>query len=173
MRYRFSQTNSERILEVEDSFTLLDFMALFACLLLGFWFALFLWMFAVALLIKLFTRHEFRFSSDRYEFTHNLKIFSYLRIRRRSFSFDEIDSILLTNTGTGQALAGRGLIRKEWFSIDILKKDRQRVQIVKCEPDDLPELDELYQALEQELGHWFLFNIDYEIPDEQDQGNLN
>lgn len=165
MRYRLTHTAAERILEVEDSFTLLDFMSLFACLLLGVWFALFLWMFAIALLIKLFTRHEFRFSSQKYALTQNLRIFSYLRIKRRSFSFDEIDSIVLTNTGTGQALAGRGLIRKDLFSIDIVKKDLQRVQIVKCEPDELPELDSLFQDLHEEMGHWFRFQVDYQIPD--------
>jgi hypothetical protein len=168
VRYRLDHTAGERVLEVEDSFTLLDFMALFVCLLAGFWFALFLWMFAVALLIKLFTRHEFRFSSDTYFLTHHLKIFSYFRVKRRSFSFEEIEALVLTNTGTGQALAGRGLVRRDWFSIDILKKDRQRVQIVKGEPDELPELDALFHDLQDALGHWFVFSVDYQVPDAED-----
>ena len=69
MKYLITYKKPTIKVNVEDSFTLLDFMALFACLLLGVFFAVFLWMFAVALLIKLFTRNEYEFDSERYQLT--------------------------------------------------------------------------------------------------------
>lgn len=63
MRYTIDFKNPNVILSVEESFTLIDYISLFTCLLLGIFFALFLWIFAFALLIKIFTRTEYVFNS--------------------------------------------------------------------------------------------------------------
>jgi hypothetical protein len=162
MRYRFEKSRTEISLGVEDSFTLLDFMALFACLLLGVFFALFLWIFAVAILIKVFTRHEYVFSSDTYRMTQYLRIFSYLKIKRRDISFDEIDRFLFSNFDSGNALVERGLVTKEWFTLEIQTKDKQRIRMVKAAPDELEELDELYLELRELMADWFRFEVEYE-----------
>lgn len=162
MRYRLEKSRPLISLSVEDSFTLLDFMALFACLLLGVFFALFLWIFAVAILIKLFTRHEFVFSSDTYSMTQYLRIFSYLKIKRREMSFDEIDRFLFSNFDSGQALVERGLVTKEWFTLEILTRQGQRIRMVKAEPDEIEEVDGLYYELKELMGDWFRFEVEYE-----------
>ncbi len=150
------------ILSVEESFTLLDFMALFACLLLGVFFAVFLWIFAVALLIKLFTRHEYVFNSDTYKLTRFLRIFSYLRIKRREISFDDIDKFLFSNFNSGQALVERGLVNKEWFTLEIILKDKQRVRLVKLDAEEIEDVHKLYTELKNLMNDWFHFEVEYE-----------
>lgn len=162
MRYKLQKNPPVIGVSVEASFTLLDFMALFACLLLGVFFALFLWIFAVAILIKVFTRNDYEFSSDTYSLTQYLRIFSYLRIKRRNISFDEIDRFLFSNFDSGQALVEKGLINKEWFTLEIITKDKQRIQLVKAQPDELEEMDRLYFELKDYLGDWFDFEVEYE-----------
>ncbi|MEQ9310637.1 MAG: hypothetical protein RLN90_14365 [Balneolaceae bacterium] len=162
MRYKLHKNPPIISLTVEASFTLLDFMALFACLLLGVFFALFLWIFAFAILVKVFTRYDFEFSSDTYKMTQYLRIFSYLRIKRRVLSFDEIDKFLFSNFDSGQALVGRGLINKEWFTFEIVTKDKHRIQLAKAQPDELEEMDELYFELKDLLSDWFSFEVEYE-----------
>ncbi|MBO6524223.1 MAG: hypothetical protein JJ971_10390 [Balneolaceae bacterium] len=162
MRYKLQKNPPIISVSVEASFTLLDFMALFACLLLGVFFALFLWIFAVAILIKVFTRNDYEFSSDTYSLTQYLRIFSYLRIKRRNISFDEIDRFLFSNFDSGQALVERGLINKEWFTLEIITKDKQRIELVKAQPDELEEMDRLYFELKDYLGEWFDFEVEYE-----------
>ncbi len=162
MRYKLEKNPPIISVSVEASFTLLDFMALFGCLLLGVFFALFLWIFAVAILIKVFTRNDYEFSSDTYSLTQYLRIFSYLRIKRRNISFDDIDRFLFSNFDSGQALVERGLISKEWFTLEIVTKDQQRIQLVKAQPDELEEMDSLYFELKDYLGEWFNFEVEYE-----------
>jgi len=162
MRYKINFKKPDVSLTVEDSFTLLDFMALFACLLLGVFFAVFLWIFAVALLIKLFTRHEYVFNSDSYKLTHYFRIFSYLRLRRRIIAFDEIDKFLFSNFNSGQALVERGLISKEWFTLEILLNDKRRIRLVKLDADEINQIHELYAELKKLMNDWFHFEVEYE-----------
>ncbi len=162
MRYKIRFNKPEVILTVEDSFTLLDFMALFACLLLGVFFAVFLWIFAFSLLIKLFTRHEYVFDSDRYQLTRYLRIFTYLKIRRRVIQFDEIDKFLFSNFNSGQALVERGLVSKEWFTLEIILADKQRIRLVKLDGEDIEEVHELYSELKKLMNDWFHFEVEYE-----------
>ena len=162
MRYKLETNPDHLFLSVEDSFTLLDFMALFACLLLGVFFALFLWIFAGAILIKVFTRHDYEFNSDTYKLTIYLRIFSYLRIRRKEVPFGDIDRILFSNFDSGQALVERGLVTKEWFTLEIVTKDKQRIRFVKADPDDLEEMDALYIDLKELMDDWFQFEVEYE-----------
>ena len=153
------------ILTVEDSFTLLDFMSLFACLLLGFFFAVFLWIFAAALLIKVFTRNEYEFDEDAYSLRIFLRIFGYIRIKKRIISFDEIDRFLFSNYNSGDVLISRGLTKKEWLTLEIILKDKHTIELVKLSPDDLEELDKLYLELKELMGDWFRFQVDYEAID--------
>jgi hypothetical protein len=162
MRYKIKFKKPDVILTVEDSFTLLDFMALFACLLLGVFFTVFLWIFAVALLIKLFTRHEYVFNSDTYQLTRFLRIFSYLRVKRRVIPFDEIDKFLFSNFNSGQALVERGLVSKEWFTLEIILTDKQRIRLVKLDAEDIEEVHELYAELKKLMNDWFHFEVEYE-----------
>lgn len=168
MRYRLDRNSNHIKLSVEASFTLLDFMALFACLLLGVFFALFLWMFAFAILIKVFTRNEFIFNSDTYKMTHYLRIFSYLRVKRRVVPFDEIDRFLFSNFDSGKALVERGLINKEWFTLEIINKDKRRVRLVKADPEELEKIDELYIDLKDLMSDWFNFEVEYEELDKNE-----
>lgn len=162
MRYKIQKSSTIISLSVEASFTLIDFMALFACLLLGVFFALFLWIFAFGILVKLFIRNDFEFSSDSYTMTQYLRIFSYFRFKRRVISFDEIEEFLFSNYNSGQALVERGIVNKEWYTVEIIKRDRQRVLLVKASLEELEEIDELYLVLKESMEDWFSFNIEYE-----------
>ena len=162
MRYSIKAKRPNLILSVEDSFTLLDFMAFFACFFLGFFFAVFLWIFAVALLIKLFTRKEYEFDEDGYQMRMYLRIFGYVRIKLRILSFDEIDRFLFSNYNSGNALIARGLIRKEWLTLEIILKDKLAIELVKRPPDELEEIDKMYLELKELMGDWFRFQVDYE-----------
>ncbi len=162
MRYKLQRDSAVLRLSVEASFTLLDFMAFFACLLLGVFYALFLWIFAASILIKLFTKNEFEFNSDSYQLSQYIRIFSYFRIRRRVIPFGDIRRFLFSNFDSGKALVERGLVNKEWFTLEIVTKDKQRYRIVKAQPDELEEIDELYQVLKERLGGMFDFDVEYE-----------
>lgn len=173
MRYKLEYYSNQIKLSVEASFTLLDFMALFACLLLGVFFALFLWMFAFAILIKVFTRNEYIFNSDTYKMTQYLRIFSYLRVKRRVIPFGEIDRFLFSNFDSGKALVERGLINKEWFTLEIVNKDKQRIRLVKADPDELEKIDELYIELKELMSDWFNFEVEYEELDKNEISSNN
>lgn len=161
MRYFIQAKRPVLTLSVEESFSLLDFMTLFACLLLGFFFAVFLWIFAVALLIKVFTRNEYAFDEDAYSLRTYLRIFGYFRIRKRVIPFDNIDRFLFSNYNSGDVLISKGLIRKEWLTLEIILKDKHTIELVKLPPEDLEEIDQLYAELKELLGDWFRFQVDY------------
>ena len=162
MRYQIKAKSPNLILSVEESFTLLDFMTLFACLLLGLVFAVFLWIFAVALLIRVFTRNEFEFDEDTYTLRMFIRIFGYVRIRKRSLSFDDIDRFLFSNYNSGDALLARGLIKKEWLTLELVLKDKHTIELAKLPPDELEAIDKLYCELKELMGDWFRFQVDYE-----------
>lgn len=122
----------------------------------------FLWIFAAALLIKLFTRHEYVFNSDTYTLSRYIRIFSYLRIRRRVIPFDDIDKFLFSNFDSGQALVERGLVTKEWFTLEIVLTDKQRIRLVKLDADDIDEVHDLYKELKGLMNDWFHFEVEYE-----------
>ncbi len=162
MRYFIKKRSEITELSIEESFTLLDFIALFACLLLGFFFAMFLWMFAAAIIIKVFTKHEFEFNSDTYRLRQYLRIFGYLRIRIRDISFDEIDKILFSNFNSGKAMVEKGLVQKEWFTIEILRKDALKIRLAKVDEDEVEDMSDLFYELKERMDHWFAFEIEYE-----------
>ncbi len=113
-------------------------------------------------MIRLFTRHEYEFDSDRYQLTQYFRIFSNIKIKRRLLSFDEIDRFLFSNFDSGQALVGRGLVRKEWFTIELILKDKQHIQLVKVTADDIEKINEFYSNLKVLMDDWFHFVVDYE-----------
>lgn len=162
MRYKLDKNKNLVRLSVEASFTLLDFMALFACLFLGVFFALFLWFFAFGILIKVFTKYDYEFSSDTYSLTQYLRVFSYFKFKRRVIPFDNIERFLFSNLNSGQALVERGLVNREWFTLEIIGKDKQRIRLVKALADELGELDELYLDLKEIMSDWFTFDVEYQ-----------
>ena len=87
MKYSIDNESPKFILNVEATFTLIDFTALILCFILGFIFAVFFWMFFIALFIKLFASHEFVFNTDKYTAQQNIRWFSYFKIKRRESVF--------------------------------------------------------------------------------------
>lgn len=162
MRYKINFRNPNVILSVEESFTLIDYIALFTCLLLGVFFAVFLWIFACALLIKLFTRNEYVFNSDNYTLIIYFRIFTYLKIKTRKLSFDEIKKITFTNLDSGKVLIERGLVTKEWFTLDIILRDKQTIRITKLSAENVEDINDLYLELKNYMDDWFRFEIEYD-----------
>ena len=161
MRYQLTVTDGELVVSTEASFTLIDFLVFFFCLLVGMFTTLILWMFAVAILAKVFTRNEFRFNVDRYELTQYLRIFNYFPLKRRTLSFGEVDHICISNRQS-DTLAGRGLINKEWMVIELMTSSKPII-IAKGEQDETIDVYELYETLNMELGTWFRFREEFSL----------
>jgi hypothetical protein len=130
-------------------------------------------MFFIAVFIKVFSSHEFEFDLDKYEVTQNIKWFSYLKIKRREFSFNEIKSIRFSNEESGNALQ-ETLKLKEWYTIDIILESNY-TRILKVPEDELEDADELYFVLKEYLNEFFRFEteiirIEKEKPDSDETG---
>lgn len=82
--------------------------------------------------------------------------------------FGEIDRFLFSNFDSGKALVERGLINKEWFTLEIINKDKQRIRLVKADPDELEKIDELYIELKELMSDWFNFEVEYEELDKNE-----
>ena len=160
MRYKIGQQEQEVRVETEASFTLIDFLAFFTCLLLGFFFAVFLWIFASAILVRLFTKKEFVFDYDAEEVRQYLLIASYLRIKRFRFDFSELLVVKLSNAESGPALFEFGTKNKEWFTLEIQTKSRV-YPMVKCEADEFEDIYALYFEMEQQLGDILFFQSEF------------
>ncbi|MEX0722180.1 MAG: hypothetical protein WD059_15990 [Balneolaceae bacterium] len=160
MHYEVKKRPNSIFVGVEASFTLIDFLLFFASFLLGFVFALFFLIFAIAVLQKIFSRHEFVFDLDKYEITRYYRFFSYFRFRQRTISFGEVEQILLSNYDSGQALFSRGMKKKEWFTLDINTKN-SFLRVVKAEPEEVDEIYQLYLELEEKLDLYFKFKMEF------------
>lgn len=159
MRYQIKQDSQFYRVKVEASFTLIDYMLLFASALGTVFFALFSVIFFGTVFVKLFTQHEFEFDKDRYEMTQYLRLFNYIRFKRHTLSYGDINRIVLTNAESGNVLSSRGFLSKEWFTIDIITPIKVH-RIAKVEEDELEETYDLYYDLEQELGEMLNFDVD-------------
>jgi len=89
-------------------------------------------------------------------------VFGYLRIRRRVIPFDDIDKFLFSNFESGQALVERGLINKEWFTLEIVLTDKRRIRVVRLDTDEIEQVHELYTELKNLMNDWFHFEVEYE-----------
>ncbi|MEO1022522.1 MAG: hypothetical protein AAFW89_08255 [Bacteroidota bacterium] len=159
MRYQISVEDGEFLVSTEASFTLIDFLVFFFCLLAGMFTTLILWMFAAAVLVKVFTRNEFRFNTDRYELSQYLRIFNYFPVRRRTLSFGDVEHIRISNR-QGDMLSGGGLTKKEWMIIELMTSSKP-ITIAKGDQDEVVEVYELYETLNMELGTWFRFREEF------------
>ena len=171
MKYNLAENTGSIKLNVEATFTLIDFTALIVCFILGFIFAVFFWIFFIAVFIKVFSSHEFIFDTDKYTVIQNIRWFGYLRIKRREFSFGEIKSIRFSNEESGSALQ-ETMKMKEWFTIDVILNSNY-ARIVKVPEDELEEADELYLVLKNRLSEFFKFETDIvfiEKPESEETG---
>lgn len=171
MKYTLDEYSDELKLNVEATFTLIDFTALIVCFILGFIFAVFFWIFFIAVFIKVFASHEFIFNTDTYSVTQNIRWFSYLKIKRREFSFSEVKCIRFSNEESGNALQ-ETMKLKEWFTIDIILQTNFS-RIVKVAEDELHNADELYLVLKERIGEFFKFETDIVYIDKPEQENYS
>ncbi|MEQ8525701.1 hypothetical protein [Gracilimonas sp.] len=163
MNYELHKEYNLIFLGVEASFTLIDFLLFFSSFLLGFVFALFFLIFAVAVLQKIFSRYEFEFNTDEYTVTKYYKFFSYFRFRLRTIGFGEVDEFLLSNHETGNALFSQGMKTKEWFTLDIMTSNGY-MRLVKSDREELDELYEVFQELKEKLDTYFKFKVEFLEP---------
>ncbi|MEO9885666.1 MAG: hypothetical protein ABJR05_01490 [Balneola sp.] len=171
MKYRLDDKSEVITIQIEATFTLIDFTALIVCFILGFIFAVFFWMFFIALFIKLFASYEFIFNSDEYTVRQNIAWFSYFKIKRREFSFSEVKSIRFSNEESGSALQETMKV-KEWYTIDMILESNY-ARIVKVPEDELGKADELYLVLREYFGEYFKFDTEIvfiEKPESEETG---
>ncbi|MDZ7807014.1 MAG: hypothetical protein U5K71_07850 [Gracilimonas sp.] len=160
MNYDLYKDRNIVFLGVESSFTLIDFLLFFSSFILGFVFALFFFIFAFAVLQKIFSRYEFEFDSDSYSITKYYKFFGYFRFRIQTIGYGEIDEFLLSNYDSGKALFGKGMEPAEWFTIDLVTNNGY-IRMVKAEEDELEDVYEIFQMLKERLDIYFSFRIEF------------
>lgn len=169
MRYQLQQNSRYIRLRVEASFTLIDYILLFASALATLFFAFFAVLFFGTLCVKLFTQSEYQFDMDRYELTSYVRVFNYLRFRRRVLSFSEIKRFLLSNQNSGLALGAKGLFSKEWISLEVYTPNNVFL-LAKVDEQELEEIYELYVELELLMGDLLPFST--EIITKEDQSTM-
>ena len=160
MNYELHKNYNVIFLGVEASFTLIDFLLFFASFLLGFVFALFFLIFAIAVLQKIFSRYEFEFNTDDYTITRYYRFFKYFRFRTQTIGFGDVNEFLLSNQHSGQALFGKGMKSKEWFTLDIMTNNGY-LRLVKSDDEEIDQLYELYEELKERLDLYFSFRIEF------------
>lgn len=160
MNYDLYKDRNIVFLGVESSFTLIDFLLFFSSFILGFVFALFFYIFAFAVLQKIFSRYEFEFNSDSYTITKYYKFFGYFRLRIQTVGYGEIDEILLSNFDSGNALFGKGMEQAEWFTLDLITQNGY-IRMVKADDEELDEMYEIYEILKERLDIYFRFRIEF------------
>lgn len=160
MHYELHKNYNVIFLGVEASFTLIDFMLFFASFLLGFVFALFFLIFAIAVIQKIFSRYEFEFDTDEYTLTRYYRFFKYFRFRTQTIGFGEVDEFLLSNYESGEALFSKGMKPKEWFTLDIMT-DNGYLRLVKSDEEELDEVYEIFEELKERLDIYFKFRIEF------------
>ena len=160
MYYDLHKKPGQVFLGVEASFTLIDFLLFFSSFLLGFVFALFFLIFAVAVLQKMFSRYEFEFDTDTYSLTKYYKFFGYFRFKIRTIGFGEVNEFLLSDHETGKALYSQGMDDQAWFTLDIMTNNGY-IRLVRATDEELNELYEVFRSLESELDLYFQFRIEF------------
>ena len=160
MRYKIEEYDHTLRVEVEASFSLLDFLALFSCLVFGVYLAVLLWIFAAAVLVRLFTKNVFEFNFEEQKAVQYLKIVSYLKIKRYTIPFNHILVILFSNLDSGPALFEFGTKEKEWYSLEIKMKEKNYL-IVKGERDEFDQLLQLYFDMESRLDDEIFFQSEF------------
>ena len=81
---------------------------------------------------------------------------------RPNLQIDDIDKFLFSNFNSGQALVERGLVSREWFTLEIILKDKQRVRLVKLDAEEIEDVHKLYTELKNLMNDWFHFEVEYE-----------
>lgn len=160
MNYDLYKDRNIVFLGVESSFTLIDFLLFFSSFILGFVFALFFFIFAFAVLQKIFSRYEFEFDLDTYTITKYYKFFGYFRLKIQTVGFGEIDEILLSNFDSGRALFGKGMKPTEWFTLDLITQNGF-VRMVKADEDELEDVYVIFEMLKERLDIYFSFRIEF------------
>lgn len=160
MKYEIHKKSDSIAVGVEATFTLIDFLLFFSSFILGFVVGLFFLIFAVAVLQKIFARYEFEFNTDQYEILKYYRLFGYFRFRQQKVPFGDVKEIMLSNYDSGPVLFGRGMKRKEWFTLDILTGNSV-IRMVRAEDDELEQIYELYQELEERLDLYFRFKTEF------------
>ncbi|HET8866332.1 MAG TPA: hypothetical protein VFM80_11600 [Gracilimonas sp.] len=160
MNYDLQKQHNLILFGVEASFTLIDFLMFFASFLLGFVFALFFLIFAIAVLQKIFSRYEFEFNTDEYVITRYYRFFGYFRFKIQTIGFGEVKEFLFSNFDSGQALFSKGMDTKEWFTLDLITQNGY-LRLIKTDEEEVGELYELYQELKENLDIYFKFRVEF------------
>ncbi len=172
MRYKIKDGYFLTI-HIEEFFTLIDYMLLMFCFLLGLFFSTIIWIFGLAVFIKLFVSHEYVFNTDIYKIEQYLRLFSYFRLQIRIIPFGEINSITFTDSHSEHALSEKGFLKKVFYTIDIVTPNKV-LHICKTDAIDGNKAYKLFNIIYEELASMLTFsmdviNSDFENEDEEER----
>ena len=160
MEFEIESTGRRVTLFTEARFTLIDFIFLFACLLLGLTTYTFFLAFAFGYVAKIFTRYEYRFDKEREELIQRVHIFGVIRLKIRTVRFDAIRQVLFTNYESGVPIWPDSWIGTASVGV-ILETETRRLVLAKVGEGAKEEAEMLYDSLEAHLEALFTFRYEY------------
>lgn len=158
MRFKIEE-NKFLSVYVEEFFTLIDYMLLMACFLIGYFFSTIVWIFGFAVFLKLFIGYEFIFNTDTYKIEQYLRLFSYFRFQVRIIPFQEINNITFTDYNSENALSEKGFNKNLFYTIDVVTPNKV-VHICKANKEEMQTALDLYNQLEEKLSLYFKFRFE-------------
>jgi len=160
MNYHWYIRNQILILALEARFSLLDFILLFTFLLLGLTTFGFFLAFAIGYIAKIFSRREFEFDMSGRKFRQYVVIFGGVRIKLRSYSFSEIESIIYTNYDLGNPYWPVNWMNSRTYTI-LAETKNNRIMLVKIDETDRDVTDQLYEDMSEKLSDYFTLNSEF------------
>lgn len=160
MNFSWSFTDNKIILEIEDRFTLLDFIFLFATLLLGLLVTGVFLAFSVGYVAKIFSRNQFEFDVEKKRLQKYVYILGFIRLKLSEHNFSEIKQFTYTNYDLGNPFWPVNWINQQTYSI-IIESINSITLLAKVQESDKDYTDNLFEEMEQKLKTYFHFRSEF------------
>jgi len=160
MNFSWSFTDNIITLEIEDRFTLLDFIFLFATLLLGLLVSGVFLAFSVGYVAKIFSRNQFEFDIEKKRMQKYVYILVFIRLKLSEHNFSEIKQFTYTNYDLGNPFWPVNWINQQTYSI-IIESINSITPLAKVQESDKDYTDNLFEEMEQKLKTYFHFRSEF------------
>ena len=160
MNFSWSFTENCITLEIEDQFTLLDFIFLFATLLLGLAVSGVFLAFSIGYIAKIFSRSQFQFTLEGMRMQKYVFILGFIRLKLSEQDFSDIKQITYTNYDLGNPFWPVSWINQQTYSI-IIESTNSIILMAKVQESDKESTDHLYEQMSDKLAPYFTFRSEF------------
>lgn len=160
MNFSWSFTENNIILEIEDRFTLLDFIFLFATILLGLLVSGVFLAFSVGYVAKIFSRNLFEFNIEKKRLQKYVYILGFIRLKLSEHNFSEIKQFTYTNYDLGNPFWPVSWINQQTYSI-IIESVNSITLLAKVQESDKESTEALFEEMEHQLQSYFHFRSEF------------